>query len=223
MKNLIITAHTPAGFSAKFDWSISIDGILAYQVMRERLGDDEFYTTHGTPHMQKPVEGLPLDVDRQGGDWWYKCSRPFFETMAIHSTNHHRRFNSQECELYVHGKIAAIQTTKGPYKNARIAIQRFITPSVNWHVIGDEEEISRLLKSVTHIGAQRRAGMGFVSRWEVDCGGDENIATNLRAMPISIAQGRGLDGVIMEWAIRPPSQVPENIRACIIPINSYAG
>ena len=38
MQSLKVTAHLMTGFATKFDWSPSIDGILAWVVQREQLG-----------------------------------------------------------------------------------------------------------------------------------------------------------------------------------------
>lgn len=85
MKPLKITAHLRTGFSAQFDWSVSIDGILAYQFMLEKLGPDAFAETHALVEEQSPVEGLPLAVERWNGDWWYQCSRPVFTYFCVHT------------------------------------------------------------------------------------------------------------------------------------------
>ena len=46
MQSLTVTAHLMTGFASKFDWSPSLDGILAWVVQRERLGVEEFTATH---------------------------------------------------------------------------------------------------------------------------------------------------------------------------------
>lgn len=217
MKPLKITAHLRSGFTAAFDWSVSIDGILAYQFMLEKLGVDAFTETHGITSEQEPVIGLPLAVEQFNNDWWYQCSRPFFRQYATHVTKMHRRFNAQEAELYVGDKTRIVQTTKGPHKNARLSIPKFITSEVTWYAVGDKEEIERLLGHITHIGGQRRSGFGAVGRWSVAEHDSIDDCRFKRALPIEFAEIHGIEGVPMQWPIRPPARHPHNLRRCIIP------
>ena len=59
MTPLKITAHLRSGFSASFDWSISIDGIIAYQSQLEKLGWEQFTENQSTGQL-KPVDDLPI-------------------------------------------------------------------------------------------------------------------------------------------------------------------
>ena len=135
MTPLKITAHLRSGFSASFDWSISIDGIIAYQSQLEKLGWEQFTENQSTGQL-KPVDDLPIAKEEFNGDWWYQVSRPFFDCKMVHTQHLHRRFNIQEAENHV-TKIGKIETTKGAYKNARLAIQLFVTDKVIWYVNGD--------------------------------------------------------------------------------------
>ena len=222
MKPLKITAHLRSGFTSKFDWSVSIDGIIAYQFMLEKLGIDKFIETQAITSEQEPITGLPLAAERYGDDWWYQCSRPFFKSFDSHIKNIHRRFNAQEAERYVGDKTKKVETTKGAYRNARLPKKIIVTPKIDWYVIGDKDEIRRLLSSVTHVGAQRRIGYGSVARWEVeDCQDAEFKARFMRALPVQFAEENNVNGLTMDWHIRPPARHPDNTRLCVIPENDY--
>lgn len=217
MKPLKITAHLRSGFTSAFDWSVSIDGILAYQFMLEKLGIDSFSETHGITSEQEPVTGLPLAVECFEGDWWYQCSRPFFRQHGTCVAKMHRRFNAQEAEIYVGDKTKVVQTTKGPHKNARLSIPKFITPEVIWYAAGDKDEVERLLNHITHIGGQRRSGFGSVSRWSIEDHDSLDDCRFRRAVPTEFAQEHDIDGLHMLWPVRPPVRHPDNLRTCIIP------
>ena len=120
MKPLKVTAFLRSGFSAAFDWSVSIDGIIAYQSQLEKLGWEKFTENQSTGDL-KPVDDLPIAKELWGDEWWYQVSRPFFDCKLVHTKHLHRRFNIQESENHV-TKIGKIETTKGAYKNARLAI-----------------------------------------------------------------------------------------------------
>lgn len=218
MKALKITAVLYSGFASSFEWSPSIDGIIAYEFMIEKLGIDAFNETHGVISKQSPVEGLPIAVEKHNGNWWYQCSRPIYNTFFQHTSYLHRRFNSREAEMFSNSKTTKVQTTKGAYKNARMAITKRIAPDVSWHVVGNKEECARLLSRVTHIGSQRRSGFGLVKEWILSSDGSEETARLFRALPYDFAVDNGVQGVVIECPIRPPSRHPDNIMKCVIPV-----
>lgn len=223
MKTLKVTAHLKAGFSARFDWALSLDGIAAYNLRHEQLGSDKFIETHGVASEQTPVEDLPIAKELWGDTWWYQCSRPLFISAGTHIKHIHRRFNTQESELMV-PSAKNVALTKGPYKNARIAQQVFITDRVWWFVNAvDDKELIRLIEKTTHIGAKRGAGLGSVRQWVFEEHNNANDARLLRPVPHEFALDSGITGVPLRWAIRPPARLPENQFNCIIPENVNAG
>lgn len=219
MQPLKITAELMTGFASKFDWSPSIDGILAWVVQRERLGVEEFTLTQHRSDLQEPVKGLPLAVEHYDDDWWYQCSQPIFESKGVVTHNLHRRFNVREAEKLSHDKKTKIETTKGPYKNARFQLKQHITPQIAWYAIGDKQEIERLLESITHIGAKVGAGFGRVrpNGWRVELSENLDTPRFFRPLPKSFADAHGISGIVMEWGHRPPLRIPENNRVCVIP------
>lgn len=218
MTPLKITAHLRSGFSASFDWSISIDGIIAYQSQLEKLGWEQFTENQSTGQL-KPVDDLPIAKEEFNGDWWYQVSRPFFDCKMVHTQHLHRRFNIQEAENHV-TKIGKIETTKGAYKNARLAIQLFVTDKVIWYVNGDKERIDRLLQMVTHIGGKRGSGHGAISHWTIEEHSNLDDCRFKRIVPIEFAELHGMQGVTLEWTIRPPYTLQENQRLCVVVDNA---
>jgi CRISPR type IV-associated protein Csf3 len=217
MEALKVTAFLANGFASKFEWAPSIDGIIAWAYQREKLGVEEFTLTQHRLDLQAPVTGLPIGIEYFQGDWWYQCSIPIFDIKATATSNIHRRFNVREAEAYCHDKKTKIETTKGPYKNARLLLRQFITPKVEYHVIGDMDEIQRLLKTITHIGTKLGSGFGRVQEWVVEKNGDENKARFLRPLPKPFAELHNVSGMVLEWGVRPPSRLAENLRTCVIP------
>ncbi len=214
MKPLKITAYLKSGFSAAFDWSIAIDGILAYQSQLKKLGWDEFVSNQSSGNL-KPIDDLPIAKEHSNGDWWYQVSRPFFDCKLVHTKHLHRRFNAQEAESHV-SKINKIETTKGPYKNARLAKKLYVTNKVVWYVNGDHDQIKQLLKMVTHIGGNRGSGHGAVKHWIVEEHDSIDDCRLKRALPIGFAEENSVQGIMLEWAIRPPYTLTENLRDCVI-------
>lgn len=215
---LKITAYLKCGFSAAFDWSISIDGIIAYQSQLEKLGFEEFALTQSSGNL-KPIDDLPIEKEHFNGEWWYQCSRPLFDLKLLHTKHLHRRLNVQEAETMV-TKIGKIETTKGAYKNARLAKNMFITPCVQWYVNGDKEKIRHFLNMVTHIGGNRGSGHGAVSRWTIESHDSLEDCRFRRCLPVQFAEDRNIQGMYLNWSIRPPATLKENQFDVVMPENA---
>lgn len=214
MTPLKIVAHLKSGFSAKFEFGLAIDSIIAYQVQLNKLGMDDFILTQQSGQLT-PVDDLPIAKEYYGDDWWYQCSRPFFDVKHVMTKHKHRRFNAFEAEMYCHN-AKKVETTKGAYKNARLPLKLFITSQVIWYVNGDKAEIEALLKSITHIGANRSCGHGAINHWSVDEHDSLDDCRFRGIVPVDFAKEHNMDGMQMMWAIRPPYTLAENQRLCTI-------
>jgi CRISPR type IV-associated protein Csf3 len=216
LEPIVITAYLLNGFAHNDPWSPAIDGILAYWLMRERLGDEQFALETTNSDALRPVEGLPLGLERHGDWWWWQCSAPIYAAQAEFSRVFHRRFDAQLAERYMVPKKGRISTSAGPLKNFRLTARVTVCDLVQWHVIGDGAEIERLLKRCTAIGHKIGSGNGRVRNWTVEPGGDEAKARFNRPLPLEFAKSNGIDGNIMEWSIRPPGRIAENQTLCLI-------
>ncbi|MBC9130672.1 hypothetical protein FcAc13_05040 [Frischella sp. Ac13] len=217
MKHLRITAFLTQGFSAAYEWALSIDGIVGYAKKMNELGFDDFVYSQSSNNM-KPLDDLPFQKEHFLDMWWYKCSMPIFKIESTQDKHLFRRFNTFEAETMLQN-VKKVETTKGAYRNAMISKTFFITKKVDWFVIGDKEEIEKYLKMITHIGGARRAGFGAVSKWEV-VEVEENSKPRLyRPLPIEFAERNNVTGLYVNWAIRPPATISVNKFDCVIPRN----
>lgn len=215
MQPLLITAYLAVGYGGN-PWSPSLDGILAYFTMAERVGYDAMAITDD--RSMEPVEGLPLAIERHGDWWWYRCSSPIVPAATQeHSHYHHRRFRDTHAETYLHLPNGRILTSAGPYKGCRRRDVVTITPTVQWHVIGDHDNVERLLKQCHHIGSARSRGHGRVLRWEIMTEGDPDLAQYYRPLPEGYAAEHNIIGEQRTWGIRPPARIPANQAPCIMP------
>jgi CRISPR type IV-associated protein Csf3 len=219
MKPLKIIAHLFTGFHSAFDWSVSIDGILAYQSQLKKLGDERFKLEATNQQSLTVIDDLPIEKEYFNDLWWYQCSRPFFYVAATYTKHIHRRFNAQEAEQYAN-KIGKIETTKGPLKNSLLYKTVYITNKVIWYVNGDKDAIEKLLADVTHIGACRGGGMGAVREWAVTEHENLEDCRLKRVLPIDFAKLYKVNGVQLTWAIRPPSLLISNQFDCVMPENA---
>lgn len=205
---IVVEAETPAGFASSDPWSPTLDGILAFSYMQEKLGPD-----FGTNTDYRPVEGLPLAVDRHGGLWWYRCGSPEYEPMAQRDLHINRRFDALDAERYVVGK-RKVDTSSGPFKAMRKPRFQHICPRVTWRAVGDPDEVRRLLERIPAIGTCWSKGFGRVARWTVTEGGDGSVH---RPVPLEYAVANGIVGRRVHHAIRPPTHLPENRMECVVP------
>lgn len=213
---LKITAHLQNGFAASDPWSPSIDAILGYWLMRERMGEEAFEASQAVDSGMSAVEGLPLEVERHGTLWWYICSSPIYDTQAEFLRYFHRRFDVQHAEQYMIPKKGRANIKAGPHKNFRLSSRVIVTPAVTWHAEGDRVDVQSLLRRCHWIGSKTGAGNGRVLRWDVTEDGDPQIASQHRPIPDEAAEG---GGVRMIWGFRPPGRLRDNQALCVMPVN----
>lgn len=219
METLTVTAELHNGFVSADPWSPALDGILAYQVMRSRLGDELFALSSHRVDLQQPVEGLPLTEESFGDFSWYQCSFPEYDSITEVTRHTHRRFDSRQAERFWNSgkKSGKVLVAAGPYKNSRLKLRHHITAQVCWFCVGNADEIERLLSGVTHIGSRRGAGFGRVRSWRVESSDCMNKARFNRALPVGYAERYEVRGAQMHYGLKPPVRHPDNKTLCVMP------
>lgn len=217
---LLVTAHTPAGYASNDHWSPSLDGIIAFWQLREQLGEEEFALGMTGQRPLTPPDDLPLARESFGPDWWWLCSSPIRDLQAEYLHYYHRRFDALPAERFADtGRSGRVAVSSGPYKNYRIARTVHVAPAVSWHCIGDQAEITRLLRRCSAIGSGVGSGMGRVTRWTVtEDQADEALARYYRPLPAGYAEQQGIDGMRLQWGIKPPGRVRENRCLAVLPL-----
>ena len=217
---LRVTARLLNGFCQNDPWSPALDGILASVVVREAIGDDAYALgMAGGMTITDPTLPLQREGD-QDGHWWWACSSPVADAPMQHDVWFHRRFDvAPGIERLAEG-TRRINLSAGPLKNYRMR-ETVITPRdrcIHWHVIGDDDEIRRLLRRVHQVGKGGSRGRGAVTEWIVtEDGADAWAARYRRPIPAEDARAIGLDGVEMQWGLRPPARMPEHQAWCVLP------
>ena len=216
MTALLVTAHLERGLSASDRWSPSLDSILAYFQLRDKIGIEQFNIEQSL-NQQTDFTELPLEKVKGGEHWWYACSSPFYD--ASHEINRafFKKFNI-DSSLLIERKVKTIELTKNQFKNYSLAFKEIVTKKISWHCIGDADEIERLLSQCQQIGAQRGKGLGYVEKWTIEDTGDAEKAKFSRAIPATFAEQNGINGIKCWRGFRPCFRIESNQALCVLPL-----
>lgn len=213
---LTVTAHLATAYSSVDSWSPSLDGILAYWWLREQLGDEEF-ALGMSGHRPLVEPELPLGREEHDGLSWWQCSSPIAPVVQRAVRHFHRRFDDAHAYRYLPDSTKKILTSAGPYKAYRHPRTLHVAPYVQWHCIGDADAIRRLLRRCVNIGFGHTKGYGQVTHWEIEPGGNPDLARFHRPLPVAFAAAHGITGMELVWGIRPPGRAPEHQVLCVMP------
>lgn len=219
MEPLRVVARLANGFATNDVWSPSLDGILAYWLLREQLGEEEFALGCSGQRPRVEPAGMPLaeEVDAESGRRWWLASSPRYRKDAEMPRYLHRRFDAYLAETYS-SQRARVEIKGGPFKAYRVMFPLILTPAIEWHVVGDAAEIRRLLRRCEAIGYRRNVGFGTVREWVVTPdGADEALARTWRPLPRATAERLGLSGPALEYGYRPDVRDPANRTVCVLP------
>lgn len=205
MKPLRITATMKTGQLCSYDGRISLDGLLSWAWFREHHPE---LLAYGAEESDWPEAELPLERRASVHDlgaWYWAVSLGQYETTREYVYHWHRRF-AAERERYIDlagKKSGRINVAAGYMKIYRHPVPVILTPEITWYVVGDLDELRRMLVQVGWIGKNRSQGFGWVDEWRIDPwpedwserGPDARV---MRDIPVSEDQAQGHEG------IRPP-------------------
>jgi CRISPR type IV-associated protein Csf3 len=215
MKPLLVTANLESGFSANDPWSPTLDGILAYLKLKEDMGVEAFNLSLAM-NEQTNISVLPLQKVRHEDKWWWATSSPEYDAKQEIIRKFYKKFNI-DTSLLINEKVKNIELTKNQFKNYSLSFKEIFTKEINWHVVGDKNEIERLLSKCNQIGGQRGKGMGVVDNWIVaDCDDTEKALYN-RPIPVEAADYHNISGVKAWRGYKPSVRIADNQGLCILP------
>ena len=165
---LKIIAHLQTGIIS--DPYLPIDGILYYQAMRERLGEQTL-TLPGQSYGGPVDHGLPLkQINSHTRQWFYAASFAVWPAHTVEGTDYwNKRLDMSLIDLVDwQGKKARFDVATGRYKSYHMPVFYRSALSVSWYVVGKKAEIERLLRMVTNLGKKSAQGWGAVNEWQVE-------------------------------------------------------
>lgn len=182
---LRITAHLQTPVIADPAGYLPIDAILYAVHVREMIGEPMVVSCSNESIVKKGFDRrrpLPLKKIGYRQDWhhehiWFYAASfaEWPDTVAHTQTFWTKRFDAREAGFLVDfaGRRGRIATSEGRYKGYQIPVFARHALHVRWYVVGDAEEIRRLLRFATGIGKKIAQGWGQVREWAVEVWPDD--------------------------------------------------
>src|SRR5215469_510020 len=191
-QSLKITAYLAGSIALARPEDISLDGILATQVLCRHYGEEFYFLPDPKEHLE--FARLPLEMrgkpspDIEGADtgfalwdsasrkrdeslWYWACSSAQIEVKGRYTQHWNKRFDSQAAlsdHIDFGDRVEKILIEQGQYKAYHMPLPTLVCDKAVWYVCGEMEAIARLLLPVSAIGKKRVQGNGAVLRWEVE-------------------------------------------------------
>lgn len=190
---------------------IHADALLAWAAVREA-------EEAGHPEPLSAQDDLPLaSEDGDGGAVWCASQLLWANLAPPQQMLTTKRFEADELatrrgKVYVGGPVALPQGT-GPYKGFVITTPTVWTSRVVAYVVGERGRVTELLARVTHIGKQRRIGLGLISSASVVDDPTASERWRFRVMP---RPQPGYEPIVA--VTRPPYWAQERRQAAWMPL-----
>lgn len=205
----LTTPYVPVGS----DNTVHFDGILSQAVLTAHPCAPQF-------NGQACIVPLPIAIlwlSPKGLPLWAASDMlPDDDALIAAREYWHKRYPSHRAD-FGH-KLAAV-TTAGRWKEYRVPLNAVRANRLRAVVIGNKDEIERLLGFVSHIGKKGAAGYGRVSAWTVtalDAVDAVDMVLAAKAVPVECAAFLEIKGKhipLKGWT--PPYWYAPNHSACI--------
>lgn len=195
------------------DGSLPIDGILLSLAMRNKYGS-RFLSSPSALNVDQPLCDIPIEKRGSGDQWYYAASWAQWQFPVPVQTHWVKRYERRYDHLVdFQGKRGKVIIEQGPYKAYRMPLFGYHDHVITWFVVGDKDEIERLLPFATAIGKKTAVGNGTILKWTVepwhaDWSERGECGRLMRAIPEK-------HGIL--HAIRPPYWLPEHHTPCQLP------
>jgi len=215
---LRVIAHLRSGIVA--DAWLPLDAVLDYQAKRQRFGAQEATAPGGPPAPPRPDPDVPLQIHHAATDnWYYACSwaQPQPWWLAEGRDYWNKRFDGAFAYLVdFAGRRGKVVVKEGTYRAYHMPVFYFIARQVEWYCLGDQECITELLSTVTHIGKKRSQGWGRVAAWTVQPWPHDWSLRREGQLTRGLPLFEAPDGIPAHYGLRPPyhSRFNQMVLAC---------
>lgn len=201
---LMVTPYVPP---------VHLDGLLSQAVLTAHQCAPKFGDVCVVP---LPIK--MLWVSPKGFPLWAVSDMLEVDESVICREYWHKRYPSHRADF---GEKLNAVTTAGRWKEYRVPLDGRRVNVLRSIVLGNKDEIERLLEFVTHIGKKGAAGYGRVAQWQVSgfvADGVEDLILSSKAVPIDCEQAPKQTGKLspsIAWT--PPYWYAPNNLPCVVP------
>ena len=135
-----------------------------------------------------------------------------------------KRWDYQEHALNWGKRKAKWETSQDAEKSYDLPLYCINISALYWYIVGDKQELERLLKQCNYIGKKRSYGNGQVSQWDViPIESDYHLFKDgnlMRPMPYKLIApllDKKIKYDLLQWGWKPPVNIPENQSLCALP------
>jgi CRISPR type IV-associated protein Csf3 len=237
---LCITAYLESSIGVSRPEDVSLDGILAHEVLRKHFG----YSFYSLPDPKEvlyfarlPLEmrGLPSErvqelqtgalwIDQAHQDispWYWSCSRTQLQIRSRATQYWNKQIaESMTDSIDFKGRRGKIIIEQGQFKSYHMPLAKLIAARAWWYVYGDKEQLATLLLPVIAIGKKTAQGQGHVLRWTIEPTLEDYSEWKdgklMRPLPV-IGNWQEVTPLDMQYvAFRAPQWHPANQQMCVV-------
>jgi CRISPR type IV-associated protein Csf3 len=164
LENWKLTIHLNSQISDK---PPMLESLLTWELSR-RLG----FSSGEDLSKSTPIEnireiGLPICKKTIAGVDVFQCSNPIYHVEHEYHEHQAKSFEGDKMAMMLDERERkSLLVASGPYKMRFVPVRTLLIPKVVYFFRGDRKEVSKLLKSVTHIGRLRSIGYGRICHYE---------------------------------------------------------
>lgn len=224
---LLITAHLRTGIGYDQPYGLDLAGVLASRMRaadRAARAPGSLVTSPLPDTTEEEPEDMDLPLGRclTGSDWHWtaSCAIPVAPEPDPEPRTFYRVVDAAWSHRAAERPLPYIHPSKGPHRDMMMPAPVVLCNAVQWHAIGNREEIERLLSGVKFMGRRRSVGEGRILEWEVEGLGVSSTEEGwshvhegeiVRPCPEECAQALDVPYRLGWYALRPPSWHPDRL------------
>lgn len=195
-----------------------LDSLLAFFSLQEMLGEC-FYTNDDSQVIHAPLPLARTVVNQEKDIWFWHASAGISEVLYEEIASWKKRWDDENDDLVQEkrGGSLKIDHKRSFFKSYSMPLVITGSKSIHFYVVGNEQEIRKLLSNCTHIGKKRSQGYGEVKKIEIHDTND-NYSCWIADKPMRAMPAHNVDvskfPMLQRMGYRPPYWHPINMALC---------
>jgi hypothetical protein len=194
---------------------LNFDGIIAYLLVREQLGQDYWILPSKEPvDVSGCLKNPPI---KKTGELWHASVAQFPDNAKVGVTTFYKRFDERNCHI-IETTIKKLQIDRGHYRAYMMNIAHVTTRTASFYVNGDLQEVLRLISYLPALGKKGVDGCGFFKSVSVEeTPEDYSLVKDgvaMRSLPCFLGYTSD-ENIRLAW--KSPFWAKENVTDCVPP------